>query len=232
MHVNRNETYYLASAVHDMTNPLTVIKLRLELMKKAPERLFDHLPVLEEHVERLEELIGDLIILSRLDLGILTTELVTLNLNDIARRAFVALEPMAKRKNLTFILDIDPDLPSLLIDERHLERIIINLLVNAITFTPDNGLVMLTTCHNDDELIVTVRDSGIGIENEALPHIFKRFYRAESAKQRGAGSGLGLALVKEISEYYGGTVEVDTQRHQGSRFTVRLPIWTRANHAL
>lgn len=216
---------FISDAVHDLSTPLSVMRLRLDLLRRTPDQMPNHLAAMEYQIERMEALVKDLQVLSRLDLGIITTELRQVNLNEVASRVFAAHEPMAKRKNLTFLLDTERSLPEVMIDERQIERVMVNLVANAVNYTPTGGMVLVSTTHEENDVILTVADTGIGIEADEVPHIFERFFRGTGAQQLSEGTGLGLAIVRQIINNYGGKIAVQSTRYKGSRFTVHLPRW-------
>jgi signal transduction histidine kinase len=126
---------------------------------------------------------------------------------------------------LTFRKNIEPGLPLILGEPERLEEIIRNLVTNAIKFTP-SGTVRLDVGQQDDRVIITVSDQGIGIPRQALPNLFKRFYRAQTAVERGiAGTGLGLYMVKQSVEHYNGTITVTSIENEGTTFIVSFPVY-------
>jgi len=123
------------------------------------------------------------------------------------------------------VAQVAPDHPLALADARRLEQVLQNLLHNAIRHTPPGGIVAVVVAAESAALVVQVRDTGEGIAAADLPHIWERFYRADHARQRvGSGTGLGLALVRALTEAMGGTVAVDSVRGDGACFTLRLPV--------
>lgn len=214
---------FVADVAHDLGNPVANLKLRVSLLKRVPERMAEHLAVIERQTERMDNLIKDLLTLSRLDLGVLTTELTSLNLNTLVTRIVQTHEPTAETKGLALTFEADPDLPRLLIDARQIERVIVNLTANALNYTPSGGTIHMATTREANTIVFTIRDTGIGITPEALPYIFERFYRSDEAREIAEGTGLGLAIVKEIVSRFGGAIDVESKPGQGSEFSVFLP---------
>ncbi len=217
---------FVADVAHDLGNPVANLKLRVSLLKKVPERMAEHLAIIERQTERMDNLIKDLLTLSRLDLGVLTTELTSLNLNTLVTRIVQTHEPTAESKGLSLTFQAEPDLPRLTIDARQIERVIVNLIANALNYTQTGGTIHLATTRDNSAVVFTIRDTGIGIMPEAMPYIFERFYRSDEARQTAEGTGLGLAIVKEIVSRYGGTILVESKPGQGSEFRVLLPTVT------
>jgi len=214
---------FVADAAHDLGNPVANLKMRLYLLQKNPQRTAEHLAMMEKLIGRLDALVKDLLTLSRLDLGVLTTDLVHLDLNTVIARVVEVCEPMAENKGLLLSFQPSPDLPRILADEQQIERVVTNLISNAINYTLPSGTIHLSTQRAGERAVFTIRDTGIGINAQALPFIFERFYRSDEAKHTAEGTGLGLAIVKEIVVRHGGTIEVESIPEQGTLFTVSLP---------
>jgi signal transduction histidine kinase len=131
---------------------------------------------------------------------------------------------MAQHKAISLSFEAAPNLPPVLADSRQMERVLINLVSNALKYTQPSGAIHVSVSHEANTVIVAVRDNGMGISAEHLPHIFERFYRSEAAIRTTEGTGLGLAIVKEIVEKHSGTVEVESTPGEGSIFRVLLPV--------
>ncbi len=197
--------------------------MRLYLIKKAPERLPEHLAAIERLTDSLNALVSDLLMLSRLELGVLTTELVLLNLNEVLTRVIETHEYIAQSKGIALTFEPAPEITLIRVDERQIERAVMNLVTNALNYTPVGGAVRLASHSAREQVIFTVQDTGIGISPQAVPHIFERFYRSGEAKRMTEGTGLGLSITKEIVEKHGGYIVVESTLGEGSRFTVYLP---------
>jgi len=216
---------FIANAAHDLGNPVTALSLRLDILRRSPERLEQHIPVLEHHVNSLRHLVNDLLTLSRLDRGTLELKFEPTDIDQLVRAVIDLHAPLAASKNigLNFQSGSDP-LPGIEADPQQLERVISNLVSNALNYTAPGGAVSLETVHEDDGIMLTITDSGIGIASVDLPHIFERFYRGDSARKASDGTGLGLAIVKEIVEQHQGLIEVVSAPGDGTMFRVRLPL--------
>jgi signal transduction histidine kinase len=131
-------------------------------------------------------------------------------------------------KNLKVIIDLPPDAPSICADETRLQEVLYNLLENAVKYSRANGEIRLQAERRGSEIVLSVRDDGIGISKDDLPRIFERFYRADKARSRElGGTGLGLAIVKHIAQLHGGRVEAESELERGTTIRVLLPIATR-----
>ena len=151
---------------------------------------------METQVQRLNQLIEDILTILRLDKGGPPT-FALLNLNHTIQHIEAQYRYLLDARHQTLSLDLDPNLPSIFGSEIELSRAIINVLVNAINYTPDGGSVTMCTRYQGDGVFIQIQDTGIGIESDDLPRIFDRFFRADTARNtRRGGSGLGLAIVK------------------------------------
>jgi two-component system phosphate regulon sensor histidine kinase PhoR len=167
-------------------------------------------------------MVEELLELSAIESGQQPLSLQKTEIAPLLSEAAERLATQAERSQVSVTLELAPDLGSMRIDAARIERAVLNLLHNAIKFTPPNGSVTLSAQRNDGELIVTVRDSGAGIASSDLPRIFERFYKADQSRA-GGGTGLGLALVKHAVEAHGGSVHVESEVGRGSCFTLRIP---------
>jgi signal transduction histidine kinase len=223
--LERFKTAFVANAVHDLSSPITSLGTRLYLLKKTPERLGEHVQILEDQFRHLKDLVTDLRSLSEIDRGLIVLNREPVDLNGMVTQIFQEYEAVAEDKHLHLRLLLAPDLPPVELDRRKCERIIINLIANAIHYTPPDKEIRVKTQAGDGEVIFVVEDEGIGIPKEDLPHIFERFYRADHARSTNqSGTGLGLSIVKEMISAHGGTVTVESEVNRGSTFTVHFPL--------
>lgn len=223
--IERFKTSFIDDAVHDLATPISGLTTRLYLLKRTPEKLDEHLRKLENQVDHLRNLLDDLRSLSQLDRGRFALNLEPLNINQIVAHVYDTYEPVAISKGQTLQLISDPQIPEILVDKRQIERVFVNLVANAINYTANDRAITVRTLLDDEAVMFSVVDEGMGISPEDLPHIFERFYRADVArKTQSSGTGLGLAIVKEIVERHGGSVAVQSELGKGSTFSVRLPV--------
>jgi signal transduction histidine kinase len=180
---------------------------------------------MEDEVVRLQRLIDDLFTLSQAETAGLSLKPASTDLAPVIRRRVEALAPLAwERDRIELVADVPDTLPSAHVDEGRFEQILTNLLRNALRHTDPGGIVAVTVAAESQAVRVEVRDTGAGIRPEALPYVWERFYRGEDARARDArGAGLGLALVKELTEAMGGRVAAQSTVGEGSVFTVWLP---------
>ena len=218
---------FLADASHELRTPLTILRSELEMQVAREEldpALRERLGTLVEEVERLVTIVETLFALSRFEAGHAHAEHARL---DFAQLAAATAEQMCllaedKDQRITCATSEPVWVEG---DRARLKQVIVNLLDNAIKYTPRGGTVTLRVTAQDGEAICDVTDTGIGIPAAALPHVFDRFFRVDEARSRDAGgAGIGLSIVKVICAAHDGQVEVESTEGRGSRFRVRLPL--------
>ena len=218
---------FVADASHELRTPLTVMRGELEglaqdtqLKSETREALGS---VLEE-VERLREIVEGLLVLSRLDVGEAPGEWTRLDLAELAASTAEQMGLLAEDKNVSVACESQGEVP-VVGDRARLKQVIVNLLDNAIKYTPPGGRVRLRVASEAGQAVLEVSDDGVGIPAEALPHVFKRFYRVDGSRSRDqGGAGLGLAIVQSICNAHGAELQVFSAPGQGSRFRVRQPL--------
>lgn len=222
--LERFKTEFIANAAHDLASPISALKVRLYMLKRKPEQLDSHLHILEGQVSRMERLVKELRFLSEFDRGVIELDKRETNLAEQIATTIEAHEPLADEKNIRIEYQTSDTLPLIDIDSSRFERVVVNLLSNAINYTEDNGHIIIRSTYDSETLVFEVEDSGIGIDRDLQARIFERFFRTDRAKgQDNKGTGLGLAIVKEIVEAHGGTITVDSTIDVGTTFTVTLP---------
>ncbi len=205
--VERFKARFVADAVHDLATPIAGLSTRLYLLKRTPENLANHLRALENQVQHLRNLLEDLRTLSQIDRQQITLMLEAHNVNDLVQRVYDIYEPVALDKQQSLELNMTPTLPPVALDQHPFHLVLVNLVSNAINYTPERRTIRIETEASKHDVIVRVIDEGMGIGEEELPHIFERFYRTSEARQtRSGGTGLGLAITKEIIEMHGGSI--------------------------
>jgi signal transduction histidine kinase len=210
-----------ANASHELRTPIAVMRARLESAELRGENLSPQ-AILGE-VRRLERLVQDLFALSRADLEQLDVTMQPVFLGELCKQLFESLAPLAKESDLILLNDVPERIIPVFADEARLEQVLRNLVVNAIRYTPEGGIVRLAARARVDFVEITVEDTGMGIEPEDLAHIFEPFYRADPARARATGgAGLGLAVVRELMQRMNGTVRASSVSGQGSMFTLEL----------
>jgi signal transduction histidine kinase/CheY-like chemotaxis protein len=233
---NRLKDEFLSTMSHELRTPLNAVLgmtelLQEEILGDINEEQLDALQTIESSGNHLLSLINDILDLSMIESGHLKLNCTSTAIAKICQSSIAFIQPQASQKQIQISVEIAPNLPNLMLDERRILQVLINLLNNAVKFTPENGSVSLVMTHeppvqntNQSSIRITVIDTGIGIAPENLNKLFQRFVQIDSALNRKyEGTGLGLALVKRIVALHGGTVEVSSELGTGSRFTVALP---------
>lgn len=221
---------FIANASHELKTPTMAIGSVVEALQAGaaedPDLRKQFLQSLENLVDRQTSLLRDLLDITRLDAGITQDWQEEVKLSDILNDAMDQIRPQAQKKS-TAIQDL-VSADGLMVSGKsiQLQRAFVNLLTNAVNYTPGGGTVTVATKVLEPDIVeVTIQDNGPGIDPSDLPHIFERFYRADKARTRtGGGTGLGLAITREIIARHHGVVEVDSAPGKGSTFTVRLPV--------
>ncbi|MEP6987885.1 MAG: HAMP domain-containing sensor histidine kinase, partial [Chloroflexota bacterium] len=215
----------VADVSHELRTPLTAIRGNLDLVKRygMDDMSMD---AMQSETARMSRMVDDLLLLARADYGNLTIDMSEIDLDTVVSEVFKEARILAKdRKLLVRILQIEP--VRLKGNADRIKQLLLNLIGNALKFTPDGGQIGLALRHTGHEAILQVTDTGIGIEAEDLTHIFDRFYQADTSRARitnTGGAGLGLSIAKWIVEAHGGTIEVKSTPNVQTIFTIRLPI--------
>lgn len=218
---------FVSDVSHDLRTPLSVILSSSHLLGRVndTERQAKYLARLQEQAEHMREMVENLLQVSRLEQA--THDAFVLQPNDLGALACAVKEQLAALallRGVTFICDVADDVPLVLIDADEMRRAIHQLLMNAISYTPQGGTVTLRLAHHDDGVTLAVIDTGVGIPAADLPHIFDLFYRVDKARGTEHGSmGLGLFIVRSIIDAHGGTIQVRSVQQNGSTFTITLP---------
>jgi len=224
--LERTRRDFISSVSHELRTPLSSINLMIEtiLDNDGDQEALDlFLPRVKNEVDRMVHLVEDLLDLARAESGELRLRRELLDLTAIARRILATFEPRAAQIGVRLVcmgdalfLDGDPD---------RLAQVLVNLIDNALRHTPAEGLVEVVVAAHDRAVTLVVRDTGVGIPFNDLPHIFERFYVVDRSRARdAAGTGLGLSIVKQIVEAHAGTVSADSEFGRGSVFTCSFPM--------
>ncbi|MGQ4648850.1 ATP-binding protein [Lyngbya aestuarii] len=223
---------FTADASHELRGPLTAIRASVDVMRNHPERVHPKdakkLAAIASATIQMSQLTQDLLFLARTDTASVipppTREWLTISLNKVLQDLMELLEPFAQDKKIALKAEWLA-MAAIVGDESQLTRLFSNLLENAIQYTPAGGRVDLSLTKYNRLAIVSIKDTGIGIEQESLPFVFDRFWRADKARsRREGGTGLGLAIAQAIAQRHGGKITVTSQTGCGTCFKVRLPL--------
>jgi len=222
----QRQRQFTDDASHELRSPLSVIEAEASLAlrrERSAEDYRDALSIVSDEAGKMNKLINQLLTLARGDAGEEAVPFEPLDLAEVARETVGAMAPLAEEKGVHLRFDASESY-GLRGSRPDLIRLLTNLIDNAIRHTPADGSVNVSVRRAGESIETIVADTGAGIAAEHLPHVFKRFYRADKARSReSGGSGLGLAICKQIVDAHGGTIEVESVPDEGTRFTVRLP---------
>ena len=219
---------FVANVSHELRTPLTAIKGYAETLRdgglRHPETAAEFVRIIHRHAERLRALIEDLLDLAAVEQGEARLKPAPVRMRDVVAPVEALIRPAAEARHQTLALEVPDDLPAVLADRDRLAQVLINLLDNAVKFTPEGGRIALSARGVDGRVILAVSDNGVGIPASDLPRIFERFYRVgRSRDRREGGTGLGLAIAKHLTQAMHGTIEVESAPGTGTTFRVSLP---------
>jgi heavy metal sensor kinase len=222
---------FTADASHELRTPLAVIQAESTLALQRERAESDYrksLKLISREVAHMSTLVDKLLFLARSDIGKEQLNLEAVNLKELIADLALEIDPLCQEKGLHFKLS---PLENLVVngDKVELKQLLLNLLDNAVRYTPKGGTVSVVLVRKGETLLVAIKDSGIGIPEEHIPHIFERFYRVDKARSRTeGGAGLGLSICQHIAKVHGGRIEVESQVGEGSTFSVFLPLFEKS----
>jgi two-component system phosphate regulon sensor histidine kinase PhoR len=224
---------FVANVSHELRTPLTAIRGYAETLRQSPPAdpadAQHFLSIIEKHAERLSRLTEDLLTLSDLESGKIELDFNAVNIARVVQSVLEMFSDAANKKQVTLEHLIEPGLPAVIGDVDRLQQLFINLVDNAVKYTPANGTVSIKAQramikNSIDAVEVSVIDTGTGIPEQAIPRLTERFYRVDKARSRGlGGTGLGLAIVKHIAQAHGAQLKIESALHKGTIVSVLLP---------
>jgi len=226
--VSRMKTDFVSSVSHEMRTPLTTLRMIGEMFQtgkvKEGSMAQEYYSILVGETDRLTRLINKVLDFSRMESGRKPYSLVVQDIGPEITSSVKVFETSAENTGYHVELDIHPALPKVNIDSDAMSQVLLNLLDNAMKYSPDHKTIQVRVFPEGPDVIIEVTDHGIGIEADKLDKIFKKFYRGEDELTRQTkGTGIGLAIVKHIVQAHGGTIQVKSRRGKGSVFSVALP---------
>jgi len=229
--ISRMKSDFVAHVSHELRTPLSSIKAYAEMLVDDEagddKNKREFYQIIENEADRLSRLIDNILNIGRIESGVTRVQKKLVDLNQVVAAALEVLKPAVREKNLTLVAAVAPALPRVFVDRDMIYQAVLNLLGNALKYTPAGGTVRVATALDKDACVVTllVEDTGVGIPPEAMPHLFEKFYRVEQHKAMARGSGLGLNLTRQIvEEVHKGRMYVSSVVGQGSTFGFHLPI--------
>lgn len=222
------KSQFISTVSHELRTPLTsmreaVIIVLDEVAGKINKDQRHFLDIAKRNIDRLARLIDDVLDFQRLNAGKMKFNLRENSIGTTVEEAYATMQPHAATSGVELALDLEADLPPIVCDRDRIIQALINLISNAIKFTPAGGRIVVSAHRRGEHLVLRVSDTGLGIPKEDLPKIFERFYRVQRPGQEIKGTGLGLAIVSRIVVGHGGRIEVESEPGQGTTFTVLLP---------
>lgn len=219
---------FVANVSHELRTPLTTIKSYTETLldgaMENKEYTENFLKVINSESERMTRLVKDLLQLSKLDYDKTEWNMKSLNVLNITRDCVMKMEMSAKQKNQALTFEIHEELCEINGDKDRIEQVIINIISNAIKYTPENGSIKVKALMNGNNVEIRIVDTGIGIPKEDLPRLFERFYRVDKARSRAmGGTGLGLSIAKNIVEAHNGSIRIESEYGKGSEVIIDFP---------
>lgn len=226
---------FIANVSHELRTPLTAIKGYTETLEEeayeTPDDQKHFLRIIKRHTNRLINIVSDLLVLSEvesrdsLSKENTSNDLEETNINEIIKSSLEALRSKAAEKELEMSFETMDDAYKVKANRFLLEQMFINLIDNAVKYTPENGKIDIKVLNSDSQVLTEITDTGIGIPKEHLPRIFERFYRVDKTRSRNlGGTGLGLSIVKHIVIMHGGKIEVHSEEGRGSKFSISIPL--------
>ena len=221
----------LSEVAHELRTPLTSIRgySKMLLLSEGigQEKKLEFAETIHREAVRLGQMINDFLDLARLESGRTYMAQEPVNMSEIINETLTILQPQATERQISIALQVPETLPPLIGDPVRLKQVMVNLVSNAVKYNREGGRVDIEVQIREDELNVAVKDTGRGIAEEDLPHIFEKFYRVDDSEQQepqAKGTGLGLSIAKHIVEVHGGTISVQSVEGQGSAFAFALPL--------
>jgi len=217
----------IGDVAHELRTPLTTIKGSMEgLIDGVLTADVQTFQQIHRQTDRLQRLIDDLQELSRVEAGLYTMNLLLREVQDLVETTKTILIHQFKEKGVALNIELDPGLPLVYADEDRIGQVLLNLVGNALQYTPAGGVVTIRARQEQDEVQISISDTGVGIQTEHIDQIFTRFYRVDSSRSRSVGgSGIGLTIAKHLTEAHGGRIWAESPgADQGSTFTFTLPV--------
>jgi signal transduction histidine kinase len=219
---------FISEMVHELRTPLAAINATTHILQRTdlvPEKHTQMVDTIAQETKRLTRMTTDFLDLSRLESGRSRLARDPINLGEILQNAIDTISPQASEHGINLKLEIAPDpLPELTGDGPKLLQVILNLLTNAVKYNREDGSIIVTAAEYGPDIVINIRDTGVGIAQENLPHMFEKFYRVADTEGYTTGTGLGLAITKRIVEGHGGTIKVESELNVGTTFTIVLPL--------
>jgi two-component system phosphate regulon sensor histidine kinase PhoR len=226
---------FLANVSHELSTPLTAVRLLAETLEDIidtdPDKAQQFVEKIEKEVQYLTGMVSELLELSRIESGRLSMTIEPIESAQIVREVMARMLPLAQRHRVRLLTDIQQGKIMVAADSKLIMRVLVNLIHNAIKFTPSGGKIVIGTALQKGQQRFFVQDTGVGIRTDDLPRVFERFFKTDRARSKadfigpgGGGTGLGLAIARQVVEAHGGRIMAESLIGEGSTFTFTLPI--------
>jgi two-component system phosphate regulon sensor histidine kinase PhoR len=224
--VETSQREFVSNVSHELRNPMASIKAMVETLESGavndPQVALDFLSRMRGDVDRINGLVNDLLELSRMESGQFQIETEPIPLAPLAHAVTMQFGETAAAQDVDLVEDLAEDLPQVMADGEKLTQVFVNLVENSLKFTPPGGKIRISAQAEDEHVQIVLKDTGIGVAPQHLPHIFERFYKVNRSR-RDSGTGLGLSIVKQLVEAHGGRITVTSQEGEGCAFTFTIP---------
>ncbi len=218
---------FLAQLSHELRNPLAPIKNAIELLmlKNKDPNIGEEIGVVSHQFDHLTKLLSDLLDTARFTSGKIILDMKSTDLTNVIENVVTAITPIVEKSALKFKVEYPKEILWLSIDATRIEQALLNLLYNAIKFTPRGGLIWLKIIREEKMVTIRVKDTGVGITTPEMEYIFEPYYQGERTRDKNSGLGIGLVLVRQVIQLHGGKVEVQSEgKEKGSEFVISLPL--------
>ena len=223
-------TEFIDNLSHELRTPLSTVSLLAETLARDAERA-DVPPPMKERIAKVEvetghlvQMVSELLDLARIEGGTRLSMEDDVDLGRLAEASAERLRLFAERQGVGLVVEVEPGTPMIRGDEARLGQVFVNLVHNAVKFSPDGGEVRIRVGRDDDDVMASVRDHGIGIAAGDRARVFERFYKVDRARVRGGGTGLGLSIARHVVEGHGGRIWVESEEGAGSTFAFAIPV--------
>ena len=224
--INTTRKEFVNNVSHELKTPLTAVKAMVETMENGvlpKSRQKEYFTKINDEIDRMTTIVTELLKLSGIERDNYQESFDTVDINKLVSQVSDNFKDILEKKLILLELDLFPSPLVINCNQYHITEVITNLIDNATKFTPENGVITLATKSSDDFVIVQCKDTGIGISEEDMPHVFERFYKVDKSRSA-TGTGLGLSIAKHILENHQGNIVVNSNVNDGSEFIITLPL--------
>ena len=216
----------ISELVHELRTPLASLNTAAHLLSRPEINEIQRVQLvhsIQNETNRLSEMASSFLDMARLESGRMPFLHDRFNIKEVLDESLEMMQYKAEEKKQTLELHVEKDIPDLIADRNKIKQVVTNLVSNAIKYTPPGGKIVVSSNHENDNIVIRITDNGLGIPPEALPHIFEKFYRVPLLERVATGTGLGLSICKKIIETHGGKIDIESQVNMGTSVIIQLP---------